>query len=160
MASQPAPEPPPSSHAGFHRMVISTDFGDGAQRAVQAGLALAAQVSAEVVLVHVFFIDSFAYATGVYFPFEQLKAAAQTALDKAVVDAKAIYPNVSGLLVDGDPCEGILIAVERSKADLVVVGTHGRDGLPRLLMGSVAEKVLRRSPVPVLSVSPRTAAKA
>ncbi|GBD31051.1 hypothetical protein HRbin32_02168 [bacterium HR32] len=53
--------------------------------------------------------------------------------------------------------QAILDAAERYRADLIVMGTHGRTGLPRVLLGSVAETVLRRASVPVLVVPARTA---
>ena len=55
-------------------------------------------------------------------------------------------------LLDGEPVEQILRVGASSHADLIVLGTHGTTGLARLLMGSVAEDVLRRAPCPVLTV--------
>ena len=59
---------------------------------------------------------------------------------------------VEAEVVEGSAAQAILEAAERMKADLVVIGTHGRRGLGHLLLGSVAEKVVRRAPCPVLSV--------
>jgi nucleotide-binding universal stress UspA family protein len=56
------------------------------------------------------------------------------------------------LLFVGDPAEEILRVAQAVKADLVVLGTHGRTGLGRLLMGSVAEQIVRRAPCPVVTV--------
>lgn len=64
---------------------------------------------------------------------------------------------VQALLVDQLPVEGILHTARALGAGLIALGTHGRSGLNRLLMGSVAEKVVRQSPVPVLTVRPHTA---
>ena len=55
-------------------------------------------------------------------------------------------------LVEGDPGEEIVRAAQETGAELIVMGTHGRTGLPRLLMGSVAEQVMRRAACPVLTV--------
>jgi nucleotide-binding universal stress UspA family protein len=55
-------------------------------------------------------------------------------------------------LTDGEPHAEILRVAEDDRCDLIVMGTHGRTGLPRLLMGSVAEQVVRRAPCPVLTV--------
>jgi universal stress protein A len=55
-------------------------------------------------------------------------------------------------LTDGDPYAEILRVAQENRCDLIVMGTHGRTGLRRLLMGSVAEKVVRQSPCPVLTV--------
>lgn len=55
-------------------------------------------------------------------------------------------------LISGDPASALLKDIEQGSADLVVVGTHGRTGLSHLLLGSVAEKIVRLSPLPVLTV--------
>jgi nucleotide-binding universal stress UspA family protein len=56
------------------------------------------------------------------------------------------------LLVEGNPAAEILSAAREGNCDLIVMGTHGRTGLNRLLMGSVAEEVVRKAPCPVLTV--------
>jgi nucleotide-binding universal stress UspA family protein len=56
------------------------------------------------------------------------------------------------MLVEGNPAEEIIRAIQKSGAELIVMATHGRTGLHRLLMGSVAEQVMRKSPCPVLVV--------
>lgn len=55
-------------------------------------------------------------------------------------------------LVEGDPGEEVVRAAQESRAELIVMSTHGRTGLPRLLMGSVAEQVMRKAECPVLTV--------
>jgi universal stress protein A len=55
---------------------------------------------------------------------------------------------------EGDPAAEILRATEECRCDVIVMGTHGRTGLSRLLMGSVAERVLRKAPCPVVTVKP------
>lgn len=60
--------------------------------------------------------------------------------------------NIEKWLEQGDPVEQILNVAEETSCDLIVMGTHGRKGVPRLLLGSVAEKVLRNAPCPVLTV--------
>jgi len=61
-------------------------------------------------------------------------------------------------LESGEPASAILAAIEHHKSDLVVMGTHGRRGVRHLLLGSVAEKLVRLSPVPVITVPPATRA--
>ena len=62
---------------------------------------------------------------------------------------------VTTILLDGAPHEQIPRAVRRTRADLLVIGTHGRTGLTKVLLGSVAERVLRLAPCPVLTVRSR-----
>ncbi len=59
---------------------------------------------------------------------------------------------VEHVLVEGDPAESILGHARQTECDIIVIGTHGRTGLDRLLMGSVAEQVVRKAPCPVLTV--------
>lgn len=63
--------------------------------------------------------------------------------------------NVVGKVVTGYPAEEVLAIAKAENADMIVMGTHGRKGIDRILFGSVAEKVVKSSPVPVLTVRPR-----
>jgi nucleotide-binding universal stress UspA family protein len=66
------------------------------------------------------------------------------------------YPKVHYHIRRGDPFEAILDAAEDFTTDLIVLATHGRTGLKRLVIGNVAEKVVRHAPCPVLTVKPKT----
>lgn len=73
----------------------------------------------------------------------------ETALDRAAEHAGGLTERV---LVEGSPSEEIVDYAEEASCDLIVMGTHGRGGIDRLLLGSVAERVVRTSSVPVLTV--------
>ena len=60
----------------------------------------------------------------------------------------------SGKVVSGDAADAIVTMAEDEKADIIIMATHGRQGLNRLLFGSVAEKVVKSSPVPVMTIRP------
>jgi nucleotide-binding universal stress UspA family protein len=81
---------------------------------------------------------------------------AQEELDKLVEPAIRGVSRVTGHLKIGPPAKIIVQLATDISADLVVVGTHGRSGFDRLLFGSVAEKVVRTAPCPVLTVRPKT----
>ena len=66
------------------------------------------------------------------------------------------YPTVRYHIGTGDPFEGILDGATGFRTDLIVLATHGRTGLKRLVIGNVAEKVVRHAPCPVLTVKPKT----
>lgn len=70
------------------------------------------------------------------------------------MEAEAQYVRVESLVMEGDPVDMILRAAEETNSDVIVMGTHGRTALVRLLMGSVAESVLRKAPCPVLISKP------
>lgn len=67
--------------------------------------------------------------------------------------------HAEGLLLTGKPEEAIARAARKHAADLLVVGTHGRTGLPRLILGSVASRIIARAPCPVLAVPRRAGSR-
>jgi len=66
----------------------------------------------------------------------------------------AAYPKRKRAVVQGDPVEVIIAYIEAELIDLVVMGTHGRKGLDKILFGSIADRMVRSSPVPVLTINP------
>jgi nucleotide-binding universal stress UspA family protein len=77
---------------------------------------------------------------------------AQKALEAQVQRSRATWPRVESAFAIVEPRTGIVEAAESKKPDLIVIGTHGRRGLSRMFLGSVAERVVRASPVPVLTI--------
>lgn len=73
-------------------------------------------------------------------------------LNRLANDAKKAGVRATTLLRDGDPVDQIVRAARSTRADLIVVGTHGRRGLPKFFLGSVAERVVATAPCPVLTV--------
>ena len=145
---------PPHAARGFRRLVVPTDFGEAAIHSVDAALVLAKQLDAEVILLHVFHVPAVAYASGAEVPYEELRAGAAEALGLAAAKMKERHSRTVAEQVEGEPWQEILAAAARYHADLIVMGTSAREGLPRFFLGSVAEKVLRASPVPVMIVAP------
>ena len=91
-----------------------------------------------------------------------LRKSGEAILAKATAAARAVQVSVEPMLVDsrGEPvARAILRAARKAKADLIVIGTHGRRGLSRVLMGSDAEQVVREATVPVLIVRSSERAK-
>lgn len=125
-------------------ILIATDFGSLGQQAVRVGFELAAKVDGKVHLVHVFTLqdspESGALAR------DALRDAELMAAGKlrAVADVYRDSGQLGEVLTrQGDPASMILLTAEELSADIIVLGTHGRRGLPRLLLGSTAESVLR-----------------
>lgn len=83
---------------------------------------------------------------------QALAQEAQKSLDEAVAPLRANAIDVETVILQGTPAEAILTYATDNKIDLIVMSTHGRTGLTRIVFGSVAESVLRRSPCPVLLV--------
>jgi nucleotide-binding universal stress UspA family protein len=139
----------------FKHILVPTDFGDASNRAIDLGLSLATKFECRITLLHSYVIptSSYGYPDGILWPIDELSKAAKKALDTAVSQAKQRYAKVEGVLVSGDAWQQILETAKTAGVDLIVMGTHGRRGFSRVLLGSVAEKVVRLSPIPVLTVS-------
>jgi len=139
------------------------DFSETSMQALDYAVDLAAKVGATVKVVHVYQIPLYSFPDGVIVAPAELAAElsdkAQKNLDTTVAARKNRGVEISGLLVSGVSWEEISDLASKSQADLIVMGTHGRHGIQRALLGSVAEKVIRSSTVPVLVVhGPRGAA--
>lgn len=140
------------------RIVCATDFSERAVAAERHAARLARALGAELVLAHVG-TEAPLWREGFYTPdvravFEgQRKWAADTL--GARVEALAAQGVAARVVVRvGLPWEEIVRLAAEEHADMIVMGTQGRTGLDRLLLGSVAERVIRRAPCPVLTVPP------
>jgi len=138
-------------------ILIAVDFEEASLRALEAARAIAAGVGAPIVLVHVYRVPLYAYPSIDPLPIlppmafqPELDAAARRSLTAFAVSAG--IPASSTLVREGDPAEEILAAAAAIDARMIAVGTHGRHGLAHVLLGSVAEDVVRRATVPVLTV--------
>jgi nucleotide-binding universal stress UspA family protein len=141
----------------FKHIVAAIDFGEPAAGALSFALDIAATYAAQLTLLHVYGVPTVYYPDAVTWPLEELGKAAQTSLDTAVAQTRERWPNTDGKVEVGDPREAILRFVKEAGADLLVIGTHGRTGLAHLVLGSVAERLVRTSPIPVLTVSTKHA---
>jgi nucleotide-binding universal stress UspA family protein len=128
-----------------------TDFSQNSDWAFDLACALAKDYGARVIILHVSLPPAHVYGDGVVLtqPMDY-----QDELRKKLCRLQPGHPGVpmEHRLVEGDAGEAIVQLAEETKSDLIVMGTHGRTGLSRLLMGSVAEKVVRRAPCPVLTL--------
>lgn len=85
---------------------------------------------------------------------KEANEAAKKALNTVCENQLQSCPNFLKLVVSGDAADEILKVIESEDIDLLIMGTHGRKGLEHVIFGSVAEKVVKKSPVPVLSINP------
>lgn len=140
----------------YKRILVPVDGSETSSKALVAGLQLARESGGRVRLVHV--LDQLAYLSGYEFSTDVLGVArdfGKKLLDDALAMAQAAgVPGDTKLMEVPGGRLGELVAEEARawEADLVVVGTHGRHGIGRVLLGSGAEQVLRLAPVPVLAV--------
>lgn len=135
------------------KILIALDDGPTSEKVASMGLQLGQQLNAEIALISV--VDTTDLMTnGGITPQEledsiknDLKKSQQMLIDKVFKDYK-----VWTFVEEGKPNEIILKVAEEWEADIIVLGTHGRTGLSHLLMGSVAEKILRHSTKPLFIV--------
>jgi nucleotide-binding universal stress UspA family protein len=133
-------------------ILVPTDFGDAAEQAIQLAIELARVYDARLTVLHVCAVTIPPYAEALAWPIVDLEHEARTALDDLVARTKARWPNTECELCIGVPWDEILEAARVRNADLIVLGTHGRTWMSRLVLGSVADKIVRLSPIPVLTV--------
>jgi nucleotide-binding universal stress UspA family protein len=142
----------------IRRVLHPTDFSRASTAAFKRAVEMAKGNRAELLVVHVMVPAVPLMGDGYVSPkvYEDLEAAARSAaqkqLRKLVEKAKQGGARVKGLLLEGVAHERIAQAARARKADLVVIGTHGRTGFAKLFLGSVASRVLAVSPCPVLTV--------
>lgn len=137
-------------------LLVPTDFGEASDKALAYAVGLAKKLGAEVVLLHSYEIPMVGFPDGAMVATAELTSrileGAQAGLDRALARHKGEGVPMRALVRQGDAWRSVLDTAQEVSAGLVVMGTHGRKGLPRALIGSVAEKVVRTSPVPVLTV--------
>lgn len=144
----------------FKRILHPTDFSASSQRSLATACELARKFGAEVHLLHVVQDVAAIAAYGVaeaYLPVEwrnEVKAQAEKSLQEVPDAATGAGVRFVRAIAEGSPYYEIIEYARQNAIDLIVMGTHGRTGVPHLLMGSVAEKVVREAPCAVLTVRP------
>jgi len=137
-------------------ILAPVDFGAGSDHSLEVALDLAKLTGASVQILHVYQIPVYGFPDGAFLAGPEiatrLSEAAQKGLDNVVTRVAASGVKVQGQLRQGNPPDEIVAAAQELGCDAIVLGTHGRKGLAHALMGSVAERVVRTSPIPVLTI--------
>jgi nucleotide-binding universal stress UspA family protein len=143
----------------LQRILVPTDFSDPAANALRYGMAFAETFRATLYLLHVV-VDPFILppAGEGYFPPpdlpQQLEERARAQLATLVPEAWRQQHPVNVAIAHGTPFVEIVRYARQEAIDLIVMGTHGRGPIAHMLLGSVAERVIRKAPCPVLTVRP------
>lgn len=139
----------------IHRIFCPMDFSETSDAALKVAIEIALSQKAELVIAHAWQMIPMAYS-GVMIPGELIQAVsdnAEAALGNALAYAKkAGVAKLSTYLLHGAPWEAIVDNAKKLACDLIVIGTHGRTGLKRVMLGSVAEMVVRHASCSVLAV--------
>jgi nucleotide-binding universal stress UspA family protein len=144
--------------AGIRRILHATDFSPASARALNEAVKLATQNRAALLIVHV--IEPTSYVAGdefgsaeIYTKLQDIaERDAKTSMSKLLGRLKKSNIKAQGLLLKGFAYDQIVKAAKSKKANMIVIGTHGRTGLSKLFMGSVAGKVISLATCPVLTV--------
>jgi nucleotide-binding universal stress UspA family protein len=143
---------PDNPMPAIRTLLHPTDFSERSASALDVACSLARDYGASIIVLHVAHVPPLIGGEGLVPPSEEeIRAEADERLK--AMDIPEVGIPVERRLLVGDPAMEILRVAREINADMIVIGTHGRTGLGRLLMGSVAEQVVRRSECPVLTVS-------
>jgi len=143
----------------FHRILFPVDFSESNDKIVPYVQAVAERFGSQV---HIFFAARvFDHFTSIYVPHPSINKFEKELIDGAekrlyefVDEHFKEFPHTKSAVVAGDPSEEILNYIKEHEIDLVIMGTHGRKGMDKIIFGSVAERVVKSSPVPVMVVNP------
>lgn len=143
------------------RVMYDTDFSSASQPALARAIEMARATRARLLVVHAltitvpFLVGTYLSPRAVQEFKDRARVTAHKRLQIVVAKAKKARVSAIGLIVEGEPYEQIVRVARLRKADLLVIGTHGRTGLPRLILGSVAGRVVVTAPCAVLTVRGR-----
>lgn len=139
----------------FRNILVPVDGSPPSDAAISLALQVAADESATVTFAHVLEVAKLVAMASPSsidpsFAIDAAQTAAKEILDRAKGMASGSKVITSSVLLEGDRVSELLALAQERKVDLIVVGSHGRGGISRALLGSVAEGILRSSPIPVL----------
>ncbi|MFP4460546.1 MAG: universal stress protein [Candidatus Zixiibacteriota bacterium] len=139
------------------KILLPVDFSEFSKIAAPYAVDLARKFEADLFIIHVFdenILDPYYFGEDDYAEkyFMNLQKEFQEKIDDILEDIETEDINIIPILANGAPFIEILKFTKKEKIDMMVVSTHGRSGLSQMFMGSTAEKVVRKSPCPVLSV--------
>lgn len=129
----------------FKTIMVPTDGSKNAQKAEDVAISIALNYQAKLMVVHI--IDE-----KLIYPFEVLEEDGKKILERVTLKGKDQGVDIQQVLIVGNPTHDMAKIVEKTGADLVVIGSHGKSGLQKLLMGSVAENTIKTVKIPVLLV--------
>jgi nucleotide-binding universal stress UspA family protein len=152
--------PDPASQIAPKKILFATNFSPASQAALPHALSLAGLYGSKLYLAHVISLEhgDFPPPEERATKLEQAREFTEQELERLLEAARQKGIPCQPLIGEGAIWDVLSDMIHENSIDLVIVGTHGRRGLKKLLLGSVAEEVFRMSPCPVLTVGPKTSA--
>lgn len=141
----------------IEKIVVPVDFAENTSKLVGYACYMAEKLAASIHFVHI--VAAYPGDAMIGAPFaeeyrDKVNFAAKERMANLVDDTKEKCRSCSGQVVNGEPVEKIVELAETADADLIIIATHGAKGLEKILLGSVAERVLKRAHCPVLIMNP------
>lgn len=133
-------------------ILVAIDFEKASMKALDVAKELSSKLGAEVMLAHVYQVPMFTYPGLEPALLPTFSAEIGDAVKKAMSELKEQTGISKAVLREGEPASELLAIADEVSASMIVMGTHGRKGISHLLLGSVAERVVRQSKVPVLTI--------
>ena len=153
LSDRPAAEA--STEAGPQRVLVATDTREPSAGAERAGIELASRVGASLVLLSVIDTSRLRLPGGIFHTrVDQVRAERELALMASVANARQLGIAAQFIIWEGDPGASVIDVAEAEGADLIVVGSHGRGPVGRLLLGSVSSYVVDHGRMPVMVIRP------
>jgi nucleotide-binding universal stress UspA family protein len=144
-----------ASIQGMKIILVAVDFSDSSEAALAYAVELAKPLGAKLVVMHSYELPIYGFPDGALIASAEVATrimqGAQTGLD-AMVERHKKEAQIDTVVRQGVPWEEVRAVAEEVDADMIIIGTHGRKGIARALLGSVAEKILRTSTRPVLTI--------
>jgi nucleotide-binding universal stress UspA family protein len=142
--------------ATLRRILVATDFTETSNAALDWAIEVAAPIGASVTVLHAYEIPVVGFPDGALIATAEMASrisdAARSALESTVEQRRGRGVPLTGILREGTAWEEINTVADELDVDIIVIGTHGRRGLARALLGSVAEKVVRTAHRPVTTI--------
>ncbi|MBI2781348.1 MAG: universal stress protein [Chloroflexi bacterium] len=144
----------------MRRILLATDLSPASEGATRQAIDLARDLAANLLIVSVIDPAARGVPGGRVERMDQRRASREAAAQEVVIRGRAAGVAVSFMVWEGEPGPSIVDAATSEQVDMVIVGSHGRGSMGRLLIGSVSEHVVRHAPCPVLVVRARAQAPA
>ena len=142
--------------AEIKRILCPIDFSETSEHALRYAIDLASRLGADVRMVHAYQLPTYALPDGALLArpdfVQELTTELQKQLDELIHRYSGHGVDLEGKIVEGLAFSEVSRVAKEEGADLIVMGTHGRTGMKHLLLGSVAERVVRTAEIPVLTV--------
>jgi nucleotide-binding universal stress UspA family protein len=143
----------------IRRILVPVDFSEVAPILAKWAKGFAKQLNAKIILTYI--LEDLSTYEGIFVDLKTLTElentlyeGAKKSMEDFLKEHFSDFPDVEPVLEKGDVVETILRVTQEKGADFIVIGTHGRKGLDRILFGSVAEGVVKNSPIPVVTINP------